>query len=194
MDNTTSNGCGLLLIMFLAISAFTGFLMLFSVQSESVAVEMFPTIAIIEDTPATITVTQVFAATSTALPPTEAATAIMVATVAPTGAAPLNSTHFMINVLGIGDLNAEAVELVNTGDTIDLAGWQIADSDGNTFTFPNYTLFGGGVVRVMTRSGDDSPIALFWGQDAAIWSVGDTLTLRDPIGTTRAAVIVGSDS
>ncbi len=174
MDNGTSNGCGLLLIMFLAISAFSGFLMLFSVQTETVMVPL-PTLALQADTP-------------TAVMPTQAAT------VEPTAAMSFNSTPLMITVLGSGDLSAEAVELVNTGNTIDLTGWRIVDAQGNVFAFPTYRLYSGGVVRVMTRSGDDTPIALFWDQDAALWSVGETLTLRDQIGTVRAVVIVGHDS
>jgi hypothetical protein len=182
MDNNTSNGCGLLLLMFLAISAFAGFLTVFRVQSESADVYLMPTVAVQEEAAVEIVVTPAFAAT-------EVAVEIVVVTAVPVDAAP-SDTPLAITVLGAGDLSAEAVELINTGDTLDLSGWQIADEDGNMFTFPSYILYGGGVVRVLTQAGDDGVISLHWGLDAAIWSVGETLTVSDVAGTVRAKVVV----
>jgi hypothetical protein len=178
MDNNTSNGCGLLLLMFLAISAFAGFLTVFTVQRDATEAIVIPTPAIaVEESAVDIA-------------PTAMATdAVIVVTVAPADAAPADAS-LNITVLGAGDLNTEAVELLNTGDTLDLTGWQISDEDGNRFTFPAYILYGGGIVRVMTRSGAASPIALYWNQDAAIWSAGETLTLSDAAGTVHATVVV----
>ncbi len=191
MDNGTSNGCGLLLIMFLAISAFSGFLVLFGVQTESVTVAI-PTIALQANTPV-VMATQA-PTTAPIMRPTMAVTVTEITSISPTIATAYNTTPLMVNVLGSGDLSVEAVELVNTGDTVDLTGWRIVDAQGNKYTFPTYTLYSGGVVRVMTRSGDDTPIALFWDRDTAIWSPGETLTLRDQIGTARTVMIVGHDS
>ena len=43
---------------------------------------------------------------------------------------------------------------------------------------------------VYTRSGTDTPVRLYWGLDHAVWSIGETATLRDAEGNIRATLIV----
>lgn len=94
------------------------------------------------------------------------------------------------NVIQPGDKDREALELVNTGPALDLSGWTITEQGGSRYTFPPFTLFEGGGVIVYTRAGTDTPVRLYWGLDHAVWSLGETVTLRDAEGTIRATLIV----
>jgi hypothetical protein len=69
---------------------------------------------------------------------------------------------------------------------LDLAGWQLKDEDGNTFTFPQLTLYPNGAVQVHTVSGTDSVIDLYWGIGEAVWSSGENSRLFDSQGNLRA--------
>ena len=83
-------------------------------------------------------------------------------------------------VLGAGDLNSERVrfERVGEGD-LSLAGWTLQDEDGNTFTFPQLSLFPGAVVDLYSGAGRDTVMSLYWGLPEPIWSPGETVTLLD---------------
>jgi len=93
-------------------------------------------------------------------------------------------------IVGAGDITSEGVEIRNPGDGVDLLGWTLEDGAGNTFTFPQQRLFAGGQVMVFTRSGDNTPNALYQGRDAALWSQsgqsGGVAMLRDAEGELQA--------
>lgn len=85
-----------------------------------------------------------------------------------------------------GDVTAEGVRLTNTGRLVDITGWTLTDLDGNEFTFPEQFMFSNFELTIYTRSGQDTPIARYWGLDEPVWQVGDIVTLRDRAGNVQA--------
>lgn len=96
-------------------------------------------------------------------------------------------------ILGIGDLEQERVNISNASDQLaDMTGWTLANPDGNTYVFPNYRLWPGGMVSVHTRIGQDGdPItSLFWGRLDPVWVPGEAATLRNTEGVTIFTYVV----
>lgn len=94
------------------------------------------------------------------------------------------------SAFGVGDLNTERVLLKHQGEgEVLLTGWQIADEDGNTFTFPQLAL-SNGAVNVWTGSGTNTVVDLYWGLDQPVWRSGETVFLRDAQGEERATYTV----
>ena len=97
----------------------------------------------------------------------------------------------IVSVIGAGTLNAEWVVVRNAGtEPLNLAGWQLKDSNRNVFTFPNLTLNGGGAVQIHTISGTNTVIDLYWGQAEPVWQSGEEAQLVDPSGHVRAVYTV----
>ena len=91
------------------------------------------------------------------------------------------------SVVGAGTLTSEIVVVKFEGEgQLDLASWQLKDEDGNTFTFPNITLYPNGAVQVHTITGTDTVIDLYWGIGDAVWSSGESARLFDAQGNLRA--------
>jgi LysM repeat protein len=114
----------------------------------------------------------------------------------PTDTPPPTAVSPQVAITGVqnpGDLNTEAVEMRNMGATFNLQSWTLIDSDGNLFRFPAYRLQQGTRVVVYTRSGNNTPGALYWGQDDAMWRPGETVTLSDSTGQVRATFQVSAD-
>lgn len=106
------------------------------------------------------------------------------ATIPPTAE---NAQVEITRVLGVGQVNAEGVEIRNNGPVIDLSGWTLIDSDGEEYTFPNERrLFQGGLLTVYSRVGEDTAIALFWDRTDAVWESGETVTLLDSDGEAQS--------
>jgi LysM repeat protein len=97
-------------------------------------------------------------------------------------------------ILEVGQVDRERVVLNNLGDSLaDMQGWTLSDDDGNTYTFPNFRLWKGGSVTIHTRLGQDGnpPANFYWGKLEAIWSLGETATLKDAEGNVVSAYTVG---
>jgi hypothetical protein len=96
------------------------------------------------------------------------------------------------NIFGAGDLKTETVRLVRLGtDPIWLTGWKLTDQNGNAFTFPELGLLQeGAFVEVYTRAGHNTPFELYWNQNDAVWSSGETATLIDNKGNVRATYTI----
>jgi hypothetical protein len=93
----------------------------------------------------------------------------------------------IVSVIGAGTLNAEWVVVRNAGaESLSLANWQLKDSDGNLFTFPNLTLNSNGAVQIHTVAGTNTVIDLYWGEIDPIWQSGEEAQLLDPNGNVRA--------
>ncbi|GAB4504071.1 MAG: hypothetical protein Fur0043_10640 [Anaerolineales bacterium] len=93
----------------------------------------------------------------------------------------------IVSVVGAGALDAEAVVIRYNGEgELSLANWQLKDDDGNTFTFPQLTLFPNGAVQVHTASGSDTVIDLYMGRRDPIWESGEVASLLDPQNNLRA--------
>ena len=93
----------------------------------------------------------------------------------------------IVSIVGAGTLTAEWVVVRNAGgEPLNLAGWQLQDSDRNIFVFPNLTLNGGGAVQIHTLPGTNTVIDLYWGQTEPVWQSGEEAQLSDPSGNVRA--------
>jgi len=91
------------------------------------------------------------------------------------------------SVIGAGTVNAEiAVVRFEGNGQLSLAGWQLKDEDGNTFTFPQLTLYPNGAVQVHSIAGTDTVIDLYWGLRDPVWEAGEEAKLFDPQGNLRA--------
>lgn len=115
--------------------------------------------------------------------PTQPATV----TLAPTAA---DAELEIVQIINAGDVTSEGVEIRNsTSDVINIEGWTLTDGKDNTFTFPNFQMFGGRRVIVYTRAGGNTPVALFWGLSRAVWTdPGGKLTIRDADGEVKIEV------
>lgn len=91
------------------------------------------------------------------------------------------------SVVGAGTLGAEVVVIKFDGEgQLDLSSWQLKDENGNTFKFPQLTLYPNGAVQVHTNTGTDTVIDLYWGLGDAVWSSGENASLFDAQGNLRA--------
>jgi hypothetical protein len=91
------------------------------------------------------------------------------------------------SVVGAGTLSVETAVIHYSGDEqLSLAGWQLKDEDGSTFTFPQLTLYKNGSVQIHSASGSDTVIDLYWGISDPVWSSGENARLYDSQGNLRA--------
>ena len=93
----------------------------------------------------------------------------------------------IVSIVGAGTLNAEWVIVRNAGgDSLNLSGWQLKDTNRNVFVFPNMTLNTGGAVQIHTVAGTNTVIDLYWGLTEPVWQSGEEAQLSDPSGNVRA--------
>jgi len=93
----------------------------------------------------------------------------------------------IISVVGAGTLESEVVVVRYNGEgELGLANWQLKDDNGNTFTFPQLTLYTNGAVQVHTVSGTDTVVDLYMGFRDPIWESGESARLFDPQDNLRA--------
>ena len=93
----------------------------------------------------------------------------------------------IISVVGAGTLEIEVVVVrYNGAGELGLANWQLKDDNGNTFTFPQLTLYTDGAVQVHTASGTDTVVDLYMGLRDPIWESGESARLFDPQDNLRA--------
>ena len=117
---------------------------------------------------------------------TDEPTAVPTLTLPPTA---VNAQVEIVRVISAGDITAEGIEIRNRGGVVDLTGWELSDSEGNTFTFPEQRLFTNGLVTIYSRRGTNTPIALYWGRNEAVWGEpGETVTLVDADGDAQATL------
>ncbi len=83
------------------------------------------------------------------------------------------------------NLNDEYITLENGGATaVALTGWQVRDSDGFAYTFPEAALGPGSRIIVHTGRGTDNHTDFFMGSpDPVLNNDGDAVTLHDAGGT-----------
>jgi competence protein ComEC len=93
----------------------------------------------------------------------------------------------IVSVGGAGALVAETVILQNNGDTpLLLTGWTLKDGQSSTYTFPQLTLYPGGIVEVHSGTGTNTAADLFWGLTAPAWRSGELVALYDTQNIARA--------
>jgi LysM repeat protein len=97
----------------------------------------------------------------------------------------------IVAVVSAGDLDSERVQLRGLSDgTLSLTGWRLLDEDGNSYVFPQITLFGSGAVDIYSDRGVDTVVALYWNAGQAIWETGEMVTLLDDNGNLQATYSV----
>lgn len=95
------------------------------------------------------------------------------------------------NVVGAGDLASERVLLKRTGKgDLSLVNWVLHDQDGNSYTFPQLTLYEGGAVEVHTKAGVDEVVTLYWGLEEPVWQQEEKVTLLNGLGEERATFTI----
>lgn len=82
---------------------------------------------------------------------------------------------------GVGELKKEAIRFLNTGGAANMANWRLDDGQGHVYIFPIFTLHSG-AFNLNIRSGEDTPIDLYWGLEKPILAPGKILTLVDSSG------------
>lgn len=91
------------------------------------------------------------------------------------------------DVIGAGDLSREEIFIRNNGATINLQGWTLSDTNDNTYTFEERSLFSQASFSLATRIGEDTARILFWNRSAPLFDEpGVVLTLRDRNGTVQS--------
>ncbi len=131
--------------------------------------------------------------------PTPTATTAMTATPLPTTTLAPTAAKTSVQITQVfkpGDITEEGVELLNvSGGIIPMKDWTLKNSKGDTFTFPNYSLFQNGLVLINTRAGTNTARALFWGRSLPLWGTpGETITLTDNKGRVQANFTIGGDN
>lgn len=105
-------------------------------------------------------------------------------TTAPTTTLAIGEGILIRIVDGAGTLGTEAVQIVNDSNTVvNLEGWRLERENGPAYTFGALSIFPGGNIWVHTTSGDDTSVALYWDQPAAVWQSGSVARLLDPQGS-----------
>jgi hypothetical protein len=100
-----------------------------------------------------------------------------------TGGVKLN----IVSIIGAGTAGSEMVVIQNVGsEALVLTGWQLKDSQGDAYTFPQLTLYPRGTLQVHTAVGQDSAVDLYWGRSSPVWTTGQLATLYDVSGAARA--------
>lgn len=91
----------------------------------------------------------------------------------------------------VQDEPGEYVLVTNLGDAAQmLTNWTLRDKAHHTFTFPEFTLPAGGIVRVWVKEGQNTPTDLYWGLKASVWNnTGDTAYLHDSSGIVIATYL-----
>jgi hypothetical protein len=93
----------------------------------------------------------------------------------------------IVSVGGAGALASETVILQNNGDTaLLLTDWTLKDGQGSIYTFPELTLYPGGIVEVHSGPGTNTAADLFWGLSAPVWKSGELVALYDTQNIARA--------
>jgi LysM repeat protein len=88
-------------------------------------------------------------------------------------------------VVGLGELEEEAIRFMNSGGVANMAGWRLDDGDGHIYIFPVFTLHSG-AFNLNIGSGKNSPIDLYWGLEEPILEAGKMLKLLDASGEIQS--------
>ncbi len=129
---------------------------------------------------------------ATAIPENLAPTAVPSIIPTPLATAPApeegQSVIKITEVVGIGDLQTEAVQIINEGTAQQaLFNWRLIDEDGRIYLFGQVTIFGEGAgILLHSAAGRDGATDLYWGQNTAVWQPGEQVTLLDANGNIQA--------
>jgi Lamin Tail Domain len=94
----------------------------------------------------------------------------------------------IVSVIGAGTAASEVVVIKNNGtNSFNLNGWMLKNGNGQTYTFPSFTIYSGATVQVHTTSGKDTFSDVYWDLKASVWKSGETATLYDPQENGRSS-------
>lgn len=104
---------------------------------------------------------------------------------------PMDETLFKVEkVIGTGDLENEHIHFIYLGsEPLNLQNWQIHMS-GENYIFPAFVIFKGGAFDLYSRSGVNTTLSLYMGQNTALWSSDSHVILLDPAGNKRLTYTV----
>jgi len=111
-------------------------------------------------------------------------------TLRPTLTLPPTATNAKVEiaeVVNAGQITSEGITIRNNGNNVNLKGWTIETSSGNTYSFAERILFSNGLVTVYSRVGQDTAIALFWNRTQPAFQPGDVVTLKDNNGKVQGS-------
>lgn len=101
---------------------------------------------------------------------------------------PGGSKVIIDSVIGVGDLASERIFLKRVGPgELSLTNWQLVAENGETYNFPQLTLFENGAVFVYTKEGQTTAVTLYWALDHSVWESGDTVELLDDQGEVHTS-------
>ena len=93
----------------------------------------------------------------------------------------------IIGIFGVGSISDERMVIQNNGSgELVLTGWYVTDTKGNSYTFPELTLYPGVKIQLHTAAGKNSPTDLYWGLQTPAWTSGELAALYDAHGIARA--------
>jgi LysM repeat protein len=98
-----------------------------------------------------------------------------------------NTDIEIVGIVSGGDVTAEGIRIRNNGRLVDITDWVLTDADGNEYTFGEQLIFSNSELTLYTRTGQDVPIARYWGLETAVWQAGDVVTLVDADGNVQAS-------
>jgi len=101
-----------------------------------------------------------------------------------------NEIRLVLQVLNPGEPGNEMVQIVNQGAFVRLTGWTLSDEAGTAYTFPDFSLWGGGAVNIHTSGGSNTTTDLYWGRPNPVWEVGSTVMLKNAGGEVLVALVV----
>lgn len=141
---------------------------------------------------------------SCGLPPTPTVTATVTNTPFPIGTFSITNTPIptainadvqIVQVLNFGDVTTEQVDIRNTSDAaVNMLGWTLREEGGEEFVFPDVLMQPGQVIRIFTRSGTNTPAALFWNQTTPVWTLGEIAVLSDAEEVIQSTFAVGGET
>lgn len=104
---------------------------------------------------------------------------------------PTKTPIVRIQIESPGNLLSEAISITNdSNQAINLQGWQIQRVGGPTYTFDSVSIFPGGNLSLYSRIGNDTSVAIYWGQLSPVWQSGDIVTLLGVDGRVEAAAVI----
>ncbi len=95
-------------------------------------------------------------------------------------------------VSGMGELKLEYILIKNDGaNKISLLDWSIKGSEPQNIIIKSDILLNpGGAIKIYTKEGTDSALAIYLDSKKALWKSGSSVTLLDPAQTERASYTI----
>lgn len=92
------------------------------------------------------------------------------------------------NVFGLGDLNLEYILVKNEGDSkLSLLNWSLRGAERKSIHIKSDIILNpGGAIKIYSKTGTDSALAIYLNSEEAFWQSGAIVTLHDPELVERA--------